>query len=530
MAHPDYLWWRDGIIYQIYPRSFCDTSGNGIGDLRGIIEKLDYLAELGIDAIWLSPINPSPDVDFGYDVSDYFSIDPKFGSMADFDLLVKTAKKKGIRIIMDLVLNHSSDQHPWFQESKSSRDHPRRDWYIWQDGKGNHRPPNNWLSVFGGSAWEWDETSGQYYLHLFYKEQPDLNWRHPQVRKKLLDIFRFWLDKGVGGFRLDVFNLYYKDFCFRDNPARPLRLRPDQRQIFQYNCDLPEMAEALTEIREILDDYQGAYVVGETFLPTPDKAAGYCGKNLLHQAFLFEFLECRWKAECFAKSIRDWQAALGPENWPNYVLNNHDIRRSASRYGRGENDERLKVAAAMLLTLRGTPFLYYGEEIGVREVTLSRSQIKDPVGLRFWPLYKGRDGCRTPMQWDSSTHAGFSRDIPWLPLHPDWQQRNVKKQLADPDSLLNFYRSLIKLRREENALVSGELEFIQGMPGNVLAYQRLDGKSKVEVYLNFGHSETILPVNYSAHQKVFSNKRVNLSAAEQITLMPDEALIICGKA
>ena len=522
----DFLWWRDGIIYQIYPRSFYDTTGSGIGDLNGITEKLDYLGDLGVDALWLSPINPSPDRDFGYDVSDYLSIDPKFGSMPDFERLIEKAAKKGIRIIMDLVLNHTSDQHPWFLESRSSRENPKRDWYIWCDGKGNGQPPNNWLSVFGGSAWQWDEASGQYYLHMFTNEQPDLNWRNPAVRRQMLDVFRFWLDKGVKGFRLDVFNLYFKDAEFRDNPTRPLHIRPDQRQRMIYNCDLPEMMDVLAEIRELLDRYEDAYAVGETFLGSPEKAAGYCGEKALHQAFLFDFLECRWNPKCFSKVVKEWEAALEETNWPNYVLNNHDVKRSASRYSQGEDDERLKVAAAMLLTLRGTPFLYYGEEIGMREVKLTRGQILDPVGQRFWPFYKGRDGCRTPMQWSSGKNAGFSSDSPWLPLHPDWPDRNVENHEKGPESLLNFYKGLIALRKSEPVLLKGSLEFLEDMPSGMMAYRRELDARNAWIYLNFGQNIRRVAVPEVKISRVFSNKRKDLPDGQMIELLGNEALIL----
>lgn len=522
----DFLWWRDGIIYQIYPRSFYDTTGSGIGDLNGITKKLDYLEDLGIDAIWLSPINPSPDRDFGYDVSDYLSIDPKFGSMEDFDELVRKANARGIRIIMDLVLNHTSDQHPWFKQSRESRDNPRRDWYIWRNGKEKGRPPNNWLSVFGGSAWEWDATTGQYYLHMFYKEQPDLNWRNPEVRRELLDVFRFWLDKGVKGFRLDVFNLYFKDEEFQDNPVRPLHIRPDQRQVLTYNCDLPEMKDILADIRVILDQYEDAYAVGETFLSTPEKAAGYCGSNSLHQAFLFEFLDCSWNAGCFTRAVKYWESALGRKKWPNYVLNNHDVKRSASRYRQGNDDDRLKVAAAMLLTLRGTPFLYYGEEIGMREVKLKRSQILDPVGLRFWPFYKGRDGCRSPMQWNQEENSGFTTGESWLPLHADWRERNVDNQRNQPDSLYNFYKQLIALRRSEEVLVRGDIHFLHGATKNVMAYERRFLDEKAWIYFNFSDTLQGIEMTKDPIRRVFSSKRESGISETFKTLLPNEVLVL----
>ncbi|HZW03594.1 MAG TPA: alpha-glucosidase, partial [Anaerolineaceae bacterium] len=375
----DFLWWRDGIIYQIYPRSFADSNADGIGDLNGITARLDYLQDLGIDAIWLSPINPSPDVDFGYDVADYLDIDPKFGTMADFDRLLAEAHGREIRIVLDLVLNHTSDRHPWFQQARSGRDNPYRDWYIWSDPAPGGSPPNNWASRFGGSGWELDPATGQYYFHMFYKEQPDLNFRNPAVRQAVLDVFRFWLEKGVDGFRLDVFNVYYKDADFRPNPAR-IGLIGWDRQFHRYDYDQPEMLPMLADIRALLDSYPERYAVGETFEASPAQAAAYTGADRLHATFNFRFTGCPWQPRCFLKAVQDWESALSVDDWPNYVLNNHDVPRSATRFGAGENDERLKVAATMLLTLRGTPFLYYGEEIGMRDISLPRAEILDPVG------------------------------------------------------------------------------------------------------------------------------------------------------
>jgi len=523
-------WWKEGVIYQIYPRSFKDTTGDGIGDLNGIVQKLDYLADLCVDAIWLSPVYTSPDVDFGYDVSSYRDIDPKFGTMKDFRKLVNEAGKRGIRIVMDLVLNHSSDQHAWFRESRSSRDNPKRDYYIWKDAKRRGGPPNNWQSVFGGSAWEWDDSTKQYYLHMFYKEQPDLNWRNPDVRQDLLDIFKFWLDIGVSGFRLDVFNLYIKDKKFRDNPAKLLGLRPFERQIHKYDCDRPELMGVLEDIRKVLDAYPGTYAVGETFLSDHEKSASYCGDRLLQQTFNFDFLECAWNSGCFASEVEEWEQALGEEKWPNYVLNNHDVERAASRYGIGEDDERLKVAAGLLLTLRGTPFLYYGEEIGMREVSLKRNQIKDPVGRRYWPFYKGRDGCRTPMQWTTKQNAGFSDSDPWLPIHPDYADRNVETQTEKPQSLLNFYRQVLALRREVPALSCGEMKFIGDLPGGVMGYERACENSRAVVLLNFRKTEAECRISdeKKMYLKTLSSKdglyvKQNLSS---VLLKGDEAIVL----
>ncbi len=481
----DNLWWRDGIIYQIYPRSFADSNNDGIGDLPGIISKLDYLEALGVDAIWLSPIYPSPDVDFGYDVADYTSIDPKFGTMQDFEELVKLAKKRNIHIILDLVLNHTSDQHYWFTESRKSKDNPYHDWYIWRDPKPNGDPPNQWQSVFGGPAWEYDPNLEQYYYHMFYKEQADLNWRNPAVRAAMLDVFRFWLNKGVSGFRLDVFNAYFKDPEFKDNPSQ-FGLRPFDRQKHIYDVSQPEMYPLIQEIREIVDEFKNTYVVGETFLADTEHTATYCGDDKLHAAFNFEFANNRWHPERFLKSAIKWYQALGDDAWPNNFLSNHDMSRAATRYCFGEDDRRAKVAAAMLLTFKGTPFIYYGEEIGQRDITVrKKKEIKDPVGRTYNPLYNGRDRCRAPMQWRDATHAGFSDTEPWLPVHRNYPDRNVEQQLSDPDSLLNFFKQLIQVRKTEPALQRGDFQALVEKPHHFLAFLRTYENDQVLVLLNF---------------------------------------------
>lgn len=476
-----YLWWRDGVIYQIYPRSFMDSNGDGLGDLQGILSRLDYLAELGIDAIWLSPIYPSPDADFGYDVADYTAIDPRFGTLADFAMLVAETHRRGMRVILDMVMNHTSDQHAWFRESRSSRDNPKRDWYLWRDR------PNNWEASFGGRAWEYDPNTGQYYYHMFLKEQPDINWRNPEVRKAHMEVFRFWLERGVDGFRLDVFNMYFKDADFHDNP-RQFGLRGFDRQKHVYDCDLPEMLPLLQELRTLLDSYPERYAVGETFISTPERAAAYVGDQKLHAAFSFDFtaseLSFPWNPVWLRKQVERREALFTGDRWPTTVLANHDLPRTASRYCRGEDDAQAKLAMALLLTLRGTPFLYYGEEIGMRDVPLRREEILDPPGKRYWPFYKGRDICRAPMQWDSSEYAGFSTAIPWLRVHPDYLQRNVAAQRSDPDSLLNLTRKLIRLRKACPALRQGE--FIPWKsPAGTLAFKRRTEQQSILVGLNF---------------------------------------------
>ena len=476
----DFLWWRDGIIYQIYPRSFYDSNADGIGDLSGIISQLDYLSDLGIDAIWLSPIYPSPDKDFGYDISDHCAIDPRFGTMEDFDCLVDQAHRRNIHIILDLVLNHTSDQHPWFQESRQNCNNAKADWYLWQD-----HIPNNWMSEFGGRAWSYDSRRGQYFYHMFLPEQPDVNWRNPALKEAQLNIIRFWLERGVDGFRLDVFNNYYKDEKLRSNPPT-FGLRAFDRQQHLYDTDQPEMIPLLQELRAILDQYSIRYAVGETFLEKPQSLAQYVGKDRLPAAFDFKFLESPAQPTSLLKAIQAGEELYHQHQiLPTYVLSNHDNPRSATRHAPGEDDRLLKVLMMLLLTLRGTPFLYYGEEIGMRDISLKRHEILDPPGKKYWPFFKGRDGCRAPMQWDDSSYSGFSPVKPWLPVNPDYNQRNVLSQQADPNSLLYFTRTLIGIRRKFPALQHGDFELLTPKPQSILGYLRQLGDEKILVLLNF---------------------------------------------
>jgi alpha-glucosidase len=528
----DFLWWQDGIIYQIYPRSFADSDGDGLGDLPGITARLDYLATLGVDAIWLSPIYPSPDRDFGYDVADHTAVDPRFGTLADFERLVQEAHRRGIRIVLDLVLNHTSDQHAWFRESRRSREDPKRDWYIWRppaplgppisgvrNGGMTGGPPNNWQASFGGRAWEYDPASSEYYLHLFTREQPDVNWRNPQVRQAQLDVFRFWLERGVDGFRLDVFNAYFKHADLPDNPPK-LGLRGFDRQRHVYDIDQPEMIPFLNEMRRLLDSYPERYAVGETYLSTPERAASYCGPDRLHAAFSFDFTTFRSELAA-ALHIYHWNPAWIRQEilardqifdaagvWPTTVMSNHDLPRAAGRYGRGEDDSQARLAMALLLTLRGTPFMYYGEEIGMRDISLRRSEILDPPGRRYWPIYKGRDGCRSPMQWDGSQFAGFSTARPWLPVHPNHAWRNVAAQEADPGSLLHFTRKLIALRREHPALRRGDYLPLDGLGGTMLYLRRTD-KETILVALNFSGRSARLSLPEGSWQLLLASPGVS---------------------
>lgn len=519
----DFVWWRDGIIYQIYPRSFADSNGDGVGDLPGIISRLDYLQWLGVDAIWLSPIFTSPMADFGYDVSNYCDIDPLFGTLDDLDRLLNEAHARNIRVMLDMVMNHTSDQHPWFVESRSSRDNPRRDWYVWRDPK-NGREPNNWESFFGGSAWQWDKLTGQYYLHLFLPAQPDLNWRNPLVKDAMFDACRFWLDRGVDGFRLDVAHMLVKAEDMPDNPTR-FGLRGFNLQFHVNDTNQPETHAIWKEFRKLLDAYPERAAVGEV---EPSGAEDYYGngQDELHLAFNFNLLNQNWDPRGFYTIVADWEARLPESAWPCWAANNHDSRRSISRYAAGSLTEaRARLLATMTLTLRGTPFMYYGEEIGMREGQLSRAEILDPPGRRFWPLYKGRDGCRTPMQWDAAPNAGFSTGKPWLRVNPDFKKLNVEAERADPKSLLNFYRQLIALRRESPALQRGAYRS-PARPINVWAYERAAEGQRMWVVLNLFSHPAELKIAGSWRIRLSSVERSDSTISGAIPLAPNEAVIV----
>ena len=489
-------WWQDGVVYQIYPRSFADSNDDGIGDLRGILQHLDYLNDgkgggLGIDAIWLSPINPSPMFDFGYDVSDYRGIAPEFGTLDDFRELLHEAHARGIRIILDLVLNHSSHLHPWFLESRAARGSAKRDWYIWHDGQPGTppKPPNNWQATFGGGAWEWDEATQQFYLHTFLVEQPDLDWRNPAVKQAAADIVGYWLDMGVDGFRLDVINWFVKDAALRDNPTKLLGRRAYDRQRHVHDRNRPETIDLVRWLRASVDRYPERMLVGEVYNEPPGNAAlaasYYAGGAGLHLAFDFSFLFARWSASELGRAIDAWQGLLAEPCWPTYTFGNHDQRRLLSRYANGTNRvARGRVAAALMLTLRGTPFLYYGEEIGMVDGKIRKSELQDPLGKQYWPLPFGRDPARTPMQWSDAANAGFSSVKPWLPVQEEFAAINVARAEADPDSLLHWYRHLIRVRRAEPALTRGSYRRLAQGSG-VLGYVREHDGDRIAVLLNF---------------------------------------------
>jgi len=480
-------WWQNAVFYEIYPRSFADSNNDGVGDLKGITSKLDYLKDLGVDAIWISPCFPSPQVDFGYDVSDYENIDPMYGTLADFDVLASEAKKRGIHIILDFVVNHSSDQHPWFLDSKSSRTSAHRDWYIWRDGKGPGEPPNNWLSGFGGSAWKFDPATNQYYYHYFYAEQPDLNWRNPAVKDAMFDVTRWWYKRGVAGFRLDAVDTLFEDPNLQDNPIT----RPGQNAFGdpfeknKYNTKLPEVHDILRGLRKVADEHD-AVLVGETWTADVAELNQYYGEGnnelQLPMDFLFTMVNKLSPAE-FRKQIAAVNAASG---WPTFVISNHDIVRSYDRYGDGQhNDQIAKLMAALYLTLRGTPIMYYGEEIGMKTTPpTSKEDVRDPIGRTGWPKEKGRDGERTPMQWDSSGNAGFSKGTPWLPVPPTFKTHNVADESKDPNSVLVFYKNVLKLRHTNPALTDGTYTAINESDANVLSYLRVYKDHGVVVALN----------------------------------------------
>jgi alpha-glucosidase len=489
-----YRWWQAGVIYQIYPRSMQDTDGDGVGDLRGVLSRLDYLEWLGVDAVWISPFYPSPMADFGYDISDYCDVDPIFGTMEDFDEFVAEAHRRDMRVLLDFVPNHTSERHPWFVESRSSRESPKRDWYIWRDAAPDGGPPNNWLAHFGGSAWTLDGRTGQYYYHGFLAQQPDLNWRNPEVRAAMYDVLRFWLSKGVDGFRVDVLWHIVKDAEFRDDPPNPDYIPdagPYDSLLHVYSTDRPEVHEIVREMREVLDgDTDERLLIGEIYLPI-ERLVTYYGENCCgaQLPFNFQLLNLPWEAERIKRSIDTYEALLPAGGWPNWVVGNHDNRRIASRVGRAQ----ATVAAMMLLTLRGTPTLYYGDEVAMVDVPIPLDRTQDPYEKNVPGLGLGRDPERTPMQWDTTEHAGFTTGEPWLPISEDYAKYNVEVEKDHPLRMLTLYRRLLELRRAEPAMSVGPYT---GMPvhGDVLAYVRRHEARRFIVALNLGHDDQVYPL------------------------------------
>ncbi|KPP88620.1 alpha-amylase family glycosyl hydrolase [Erythrobacter sp. HL-111] len=523
-------WWKDGTIYQIYPRSFQDGDADGVGDLAGIRSRLSHLVDLGVDAVWLSPIFASPMKDFGYDVADYRAIDPLFGTMEDFDALLAEAHDLGLKLLLDFVPNHTSDQHRWFEESRSSRDDPRRDWYIWRDPAADGGPPNNWISNFGGPAWHFDERTGQYYHHAFLASQPDLNWRNPEVRAAMFDVMRFWLDKGVDGFRVDVIWHLVKDAQFRDNPPNP-SYRPGQPEIERnlqvHSADQPEIHELVTQMRGVVGEYDHRLLIGEIYLPL-ERLVAYYGEGAesgVHLPFNFLLLQCPWRPRRIAALVREYEEALPAHGWPNWVLSNHDRPRIGARVG----ERQARIAAMLLLTLRGTPTIYYGDEIGLCDVEIPPDRVQDPWALQEPDASFNRDRARTPMQWSTEPNAGFSPGEPWLPLSRDWRERNVASLCREPGSMLDLHRRLLALRRRERVLREGDYREL-AVDDRVFAFERRSGEERVAVILNFTGEEADLPAlpdEFSKGERVFSSAPAEGSGGKvPDRLAPDEGIVV----
>ncbi len=516
-------WWQRGVVYQIYPRSFQDTSGNGTGDLRGIISRLDYLVWLGVDAIWISPVYPSPMADFGYDVSDYCDIDPLFGTLADMDALIAAAHERGLKIILDYVPNHSSNRHPWFIESRRDRASPKRDWYLWCDGTPDGGPPNNWLSNFGGPGWTRDEPSGQYYYHSFLPEQPDLNWRNPEVRAAMFDVLRFWLQRGVDGFRVDVMWMMIKDDQYRDNPVNPhyaFGAASRESLIPLYTADRPEVMEVVGEMRAVVDEFADRVLIGELYLPI-DRLVAYYGADGrgAHLPFNFQLLLLpTWDATAIADVVTRYEAALPPNGWPNWVLGNHDRPRIASRVGSAQ----ARVAALLLLTLRGTPTLYMGDELGMLDTPTPPSEVQDPAETREPGKGIGRDPERTPFPWQPGPGAGFTTGRPWLRLGSDMP---LSVQRDDPQSMVSLYRALLALRRRHSALAGGRIDQVR-VQGRVLSFRRTAEGEALAIFANTASTPATVAVPPSEIALSTRSDRNNERVGGTMALRSDEAVIL----
>ena len=522
-------WWKTAAIYQVYPRSFQDTDGDGVGDLDGVRRRLGHLKGLGVDAVWVSPFYPSPMADFGYDVADYCDVDPLFGTLADFDALIAEAHALGLKLIVDFVPNHTSDQHPWFLESRSSRDNPKRDWYLWRAPAPGGGPPNNWLSEFGGPAWTFDQATGQYYAHGFLKAQPDLNWRNPEVRAAMHEVLRFWMRRGADGFRVDVIWRLIKDARFRDDPPNPA-WRPGHPEFQQllpaHSADQPENHALIAELRRVVDEFPDRLMIGEVYLPLPRLMAYYGSPAApeAHLPFNFMLLHSAWNAEEIGRIVREYEAALPPGVWPNWVLGNHDRPRIAGRVG----EAQARVAAMLLLTLRGTPTLYYGDEIGLPDVSIPPEAVHDPWEKLEPGQGFGRDPVRTPMQWDASPGAGFTTGSPWLPLSADWRERNVAALDRAPDSILGLHRRLIAARRASPALNMGAFREIRASDG-VLIYERGLGGERLVVALNLTHEPRPVALPAGAGRRVLvSTLHADPPPRDgaDLVLAPDEGLVL----
>ena len=527
-------WWRGAVIYQIYPRSFQDMNGDGVGDLSGIIQRLPYVASLGVDAIWISPFFPSPMLDFGYDVMNYRDVDPMFGTLADFDALIERAHGLGLRVMIDLVLSHTSDQHRWFRESRSSRDNPKANWYVWADPKPDGTAPNNWLSIFGGSAWEWDSERMQYYQHNFLKEQPDLNFHEPEVQDELLAVARFWLERGVDGFRLDTINFYFCDSELRDNPA----LAPERRdystapevnpynwQEHLYDKSRPEMIPFLRRLRAVMEEFGDTACVGEV----GDAQRGMeimgeytHGDDLMQMCYAFEFLSPEPPSGRRVGSVLRKFATVAADGWACWAFSNHDVERHVSRWHL--DPQQARTFLALLLTLRGSVCLYQGEELGLTEAYVPYEDLQDPYGKRFWPKFRGRDGCRTPMVWMSDNlNGGFSDVRPWLPVAPEHLRISVAAQEADPDSMLAFYRRMLAWRKSRPALAKGGFEIVATSESLVCFIRRLGGAAVLCAF-NLGTDPLTVSLPDGDWRVIEGPDFTGTIAGREIVLPPSQAL------
>jgi alpha-glucosidase len=503
-THPARPWWRGATIYQIYPRSFLDSNGDGIGDLPGILAKLEYVASLGVDAIWISPFYRSPMADFGYDIADYRAVDPIFGTLADFDAVVARAHALRLKVIIDQVPSHTSDQHAWFQESRQSRDNPKADWYVWADAREDGTPPNNWLSIFGGVAWTWEPRRGQYYLHNFLSRQPDLNFHHPEVRRATLDNFRFWLDRGVDGLRLDAINFCFHDAKLRDNPPRPKSSRkavgfkadnPYGYQWHRHNNTQPEMLPFLEEIRRLLDEYTDVVALGEISSDDSNATvAEYTQPGRLHMAYSFELLSDD-SSPTHIRSTVETLLERAPRSWPCWTISNHDVERVVSRWGRStpQLPHFATQLTALICALRGSVCVFQGEELGLGEADVPYEALRDPYGIAFWPIFKGRDGCRTPMPWEHSERGGFSTGEPWLPVPRQHLELAVAAQERDASSALQGFRRLLAWRRTVPLLLDGDIEFLAATD-TVLAFRRFEGSRGLLAAFNLSVAPASLPL------------------------------------
>ena len=527
-------WWQMGVIYQIYPRSFLDSNGDGVGDLPGITGKLDYLRWLGVDALWLSPMYPSPMADFGYDISDYTDVHPLFGTLHDFDVLLEQAHRRNLKVILDFVPNHTSDEHSWFQQARASRINEKRDWYIWRDPAPDGGPPNNWASRFNGSAWEFDEHTGQYYLHMYDVKQPDLNWRNPKVRQAMYEVLHFWLERGVDGFRIDALEVLLKDEQFRDNPINPTWKPgdpPNTRLIEHFIVDQPGMHAIMQEMRSLAEHYDQRVLIGELYLPV-ERLMHYYGEQLdeIHLPFNFQFVNMQtWDTHTIRKAVEDYEVALPEGAWPNWVVGNHDRTRIATRVGR----EQARIAQMLLLTLRGTPTCYYGDELGMQDVPIPGELMHDPAGKE--DPEKSRDPVRSPMQWNGSPNAGFCvpEVTPWLPVADDYQIYNVSEEQSDPRSFLILTRRLLELRRALPALTLGSYQSIEQENDTCFVYLRQHASQRCLVALNFSSQNQIVMLPELVQGRVLLSTHVDreeLIPLSEVYLRGNEGLLVEVKA